>query len=216
MHGGLRWWVRGVAYGVFALACVAVAIYAFKFLYGPYRPGNPLHVKFALSGWNVPSHFFFGGAALLLAPLQVNTWLRGRWPRVHRVGGWLYAGCVLVGGIGALTMAPQAQGGFVTASAFTLLALLWIATTAIGISHAIAGDIARHRRWMWRSVALTASAVTLRLILGLGLGVLHAPFLPVYIVAAWGCWTINLALCELWLRRRAAGGRRSGSVPTAA
>ena len=216
MHGGLRWWVRGVAYVVFALSCAAVAVYAFKFLYGPVQPGNPLQVKFALSGWNVPAHFFFGGAALLLAPLQVNAWLRGRWPRVHRVGGWLYAGCVLVGGVGALTMAPQAQGGFVTASAFTLLALLWIATTAIGIGQAIAGDIARHRRWMWRSVALTASAVTLRLILGLGLGVLHAPFMPVYIVAAWGCWTINLALCELWLRRRSAGGRRSGSVPTAA
>jgi len=81
MHGGLRWWVRGVAYVVFALSCAAVAVYAFKFLYGPVQPGNPLQVKFALSGWNVPAHFFFGGAALLLAPLQVYAWLRGRWPR---------------------------------------------------------------------------------------------------------------------------------------
>lgn len=216
MRAGFRWLVRGAAYVVFALSCVAIAIYAFKFLYGPYRPGNPLHVRFALSGWSVPAHFFFAGAALLLAPLQVNAWLRGRWPRAHRVGGWLYAACVLVGGAGALAMAPQAQGGLVNAIAFTVLALLWIATTATGIGYAVAGDTARHRRWMWRSVALTASAVTLRLILGFGLGVLHAPFMPVYIVAAWGCWTINLALCELLLRRHAAGGMRSGSVPAAA
>jgi len=216
MQEGFRWLARGAAYVVFALSCAAIAVYALKFLYGPFQPRNPLHARFALSGWSVPAHFFFAGFALLLAPLQVNAWLRGRWPRVHRVGGWLYAGCVLVGGAGALALAPQAQGGLVNTVAFTLLALLWIAATAIGIGCAVAGDMARHRRWMWRSVALTASAVTLRLILGVGLGVLHAPFMPVYIVAAWGCWTINLALCELWLRRRAPGGTRSGSVPIAA
>jgi hypothetical protein len=216
MQEGFRRLARGAAYLIFALLCGAIALYAFRFLYGPYQLGNPLHARFALAGWSIPAHFFFAGLALLLAPLQVNAWLRGRWPRAHRVGGWLYAGCVLAGGAGALAMAPQAQGGFVTASAFTLLGIAWIGTTALGIGYAVAGDTARHRRWMWRSVALTASAVTLRLILGVGLGVLHAPFMPVYIVAAWGCWTINLALCEWLLWRHAARGTHSGSVPAAA
>ena len=70
---------------------------------------------------------------------------------------------------------------------------------------ASAGDLAPHRRWMWRSIALTVSAVTLRLILGVGLGALHLPFPPVYLLAAWGSWTFNLTVCELllrWPRRR--------------
>ncbi|KAG0771652.1 hypothetical protein G6F21_014705 [Rhizopus arrhizus] len=75
-----------------------------------------------------------------------------------------------------------------------------MATTSIGIGYALAGNLARHQQWMWRSIALTASAVTFRLILGIGLGVLHLPFPPVYLAAAWGCWVFNLALCELVLR----------------
>jgi hypothetical protein len=53
---------------------------------------------------------------------------------------------------------------------------------------------------MYRSVALTHSAVTLRLILGIGSGFLQLPFLPVYIGAVWLGWSIILAVCELWLR----------------
>ena len=87
-----------------------------------------------------------------------------------------------------------------------LLALSWLSVTTIGIAHAVRGRHEAHRRWMWRSVALTASAVTLRITLGLGLGVLHLPFLSVYVFAAWSCWTINLALCELLLRTRLKPG----------
>lgn len=211
------WWrsARALALLVFAVACVLIAMHAFTYLYGAFRPRNLFHVQFARSGLDVPAHFFFAGAALLLAPFQVMTWLRRRWPRLHRIGGWLYAAGVLVGGIGGLSMAPHAQGGWASGAAFAVLAPLWIAVTARGIGYAVAGDVARHRQWMWRSVALTSSAVTLRLMLGFGLGLLHAPFPAVYITAAWASWIFNLTLCEWWLRR-AAGARRSASVQAAA
>ncbi|RDZ27361.1 DUF2306 domain-containing protein [Lysobacter silvisoli] len=200
---GLRW-LAALAFG---LLCVAVAAYAFAFFYVRNASiGNPFDANFAVAGWAVPGHLFGGGLALLLAPLQLLTGLRRRWPRLHRLGGGLYAGGILVGAISALALAPQAQGGWASGSGFVLLALVWIGTTATGIRYALIGDYERHRRWMFRSVALTASAVTLRLMLGIGAAAMHWPFLAVYITAAWTCWTFNLAVCELllrWPRRRA-------------
>ncbi len=211
----LRW----TAKLIFTVLCVAVAIYAFTYLYRGFQPANPFHVQFAISGWDVPAHFFGAGLALLLAPLQLSAAVRDRLPRLHRLGGWLYTAAVLIGGASGLSLAMHAQGGAASGLGFALLGILWLSCTAIGIRHAIARDIPRHRRWMSRSIALTFAAVTLRLLLGFGLGVLQWPFLTVYVAAAWLCWTINLAVCELWWcwpvrrARRTATGR---VAPTAA
>jgi hypothetical protein len=200
-----HWFPKAVRWStglVFTLLCAAVAIYAFTFLFDALKPeaGNSLHAQFAISGLDVPAHFFGGGLALLLAPFQMSEWIRRRFPRLHRLSGGLYVGGVLIGGLAGLSLARHAQGGAATGVGFGLLALAWLVTTGIGLGHALAGDLARHRRWMWRSIALTASAVTLRLILGVGLGALHLPFPQVYLLAAWGSWTFNLAVCELLLR----------------
>ncbi|HEY0503466.1 MAG TPA: DUF2306 domain-containing protein [Lysobacter sp.] len=197
---------------VFALACAAVAAWAFAYLFRDIEAGNALARRFAESGLDVPAHFFGGGLALLLAPLQMSTALRRRWPRLHRIGGGLYAAGVLIAGLAGLSLARHAQGGLVTGTAFALLAIAWLATTTTGIVHAVRGGHAAHRRWMWRSVALTASAVTLRLTLGIGLGVLHLPWAAVYAFAAWSCWTLNLAACELLLRAFAPTPSRASAV----
>jgi len=103
---------------------------------------------------------------------------------VHRASGWVYTAAVMIGGVSGLSLAVNAQGGLPSRSAFVLLAIAWLLTTALGIRHAVAGDIARHRRWMCRSVALTFAAVTLRLILGTGIGLLQLSPMPVYIASA--------------------------------
>lgn len=212
-------WLRWGAALTFGLSCVAVAVYAFTFFhYRDASMGNPFDARFVVSGWDVPGHLFGAGLALLLAPLQLLTGARRRWPRLHRLGGGLYAGGILIGGLSALSLATHAQGGWASGSGFVLLALAWMGVTAHGIRYAVIGDYERHRRWMCRSVALTASAVTLRLMLGVGAAAMHWPFLTVYITAAWACWTFNLAVCELLLRwpqirARFAAGRRLAALP---
>ena len=198
---------RFSAKAMFVLLALAVAGYAFAFLYLPFQ-NNPFAAQFAISGVDVPLHFFLGGLALVLAPLQLSAGLRRRWPAWHRLSGWLYVGCVLIGSISGLTLAMHAQGGVPSRMSFVLMSLLWPCLTAVGIQRAIVGDIASHRRWMCRSVALTYSAVTLRLILGIGTGVLHLPFITVYIAAAWLGWSINLMVCEVMLRWPGIRARR--------
>lgn len=190
-------WLAGL---VFAALCLAVAAYAVGYLYGDFRPRNPFDRRFALAGLAVPAHFFGAGLALALAPFQLSALLRRRLPRLHRLVGWLYVGGVLIGGLGGLALAAGAYRGWASGAGFALLAVVWLACTGIGVAHAVRGDLERHRRWIWRSVALTASAVTLRLMLGLGTGALQLPFPLVYVTSAWACWLVNLAVCELLLR----------------
>lgn len=214
--------VRWTARFLFSLTSVAVAIYAFGYLYRSHAAGNPFAAQFAISGWDVPLHMFLAGLALLLAPLQLSAGVRRRLPALHRTAGWLYVAAILIGAPSGLSLAFHAQGGAASGVGFALLALLWPVFTLRGVVLAIAGDTAGHRRWMCRSVALTFAAVTLRVGLGVGAGVLHLPFLSVYITMAWASWLLNLAMCELilrwpsWRRARAAGGSRWASRPTGA
>lgn len=194
--------LRDIATAAFAVLAVAVAAYAFAYLYVDHPPHNRFAARFAVSGLDVPAHFFGAGLALLLAPLQLSATVRRRAPRVHRLGGWLSAGGILVSGIAALSMARHTQGSAASGVALAMLAMAWLFCMGRGIQHIVNGDIAGHRRWMCRTAALSFAAVTLRLILALGVA-FRLPFLPVYVFATWACWLINLAVCEAWLRHRA-------------
>lgn len=198
--------VRGMAQGalwlLFALLSAAIAMHAFHYLYGEIDQHNPFHLAFALAGYAVPLHFFGAGLALLLAPIQVINAVRRRWPRLHRMLGWLYVLAVLQSGLAGLWLAPLAQGGWPTGLAFALLAIAWLVSTGLAVAYAVRLCFEKHRRWMLRSVALTFSAVTLRLYLVFGLAVLRVDFAIAYLAAAWLCWTLNLLAMEAYLRWR--------------
>ncbi len=66
---------------------------------------------------------------------------------------------------------------------------------------AVARRIVEHRRWMVRSVALTAAGIMLRIYLGIML-TLPIEFDEGYRVIAFLCWVPNIVLAELYLRRR--------------
>ena len=213
--------VRWTARVLFTLSSVAVAAYAFAYLYGSYSITNPFAAQFAISGMDVPLHFFAAGLALLLSPLQLSAAVRRRLPALHRASGWLYVGAILLAAPSGLSLAFGAQGGLASGAGFALLAVMWPVVTLRGVLLAVAGDTAGHRRWMSRSVALTFTAVTLRVALVVGTGMLQLPFMAVYITAAWASWLLNLAVCELILRwpaspARAAGGTRWALRPTRA
>jgi hypothetical protein len=57
----------------------------------------------------------------------------------------------------------------------------------------------QHRRWMIRSFALTAAAITLRMYLPL-VFVFHWPFSIAYPAIAWLCWIPNVVAVEMYLR----------------
>lgn len=72
---------------LFQTLCLLAAMGAFRYLYvkAGGAPGS-LGAKFAVSGCDVPPHFFSAGLALALVPLQLNSWVRRRvpMPAAHR------------------------------------------------------------------------------------------------------------------------------------
>lgn len=183
---------------LYTLLCIGVTYYAFNYFLQLANPQNSFQLKLANSGWIAPAHFIFGGIALLITPFQISQKLRRLSIRWHRKIGYVYATAVLLSGTAGLLMALKASGGWVAQLGFFTLAVLWLSTTTLAVVAAIKGDIKSHKRWIYRSVAFTAAAITLRLCLGIGLGVLQLPFFTVYVPSAWLCWSINVVICE-WL-----------------
>ena len=197
----------------FAVTSLLVALMSLRVLIWPIDLVMHHMAHFvAEAPWRLWGHILGAPLALALAPLQLWTGFRARWPRLHRWSGRVYGLAVLVGGVAALTIAPISDASLFARAGFFVLALLWLGTTGIGIKAAMQGDHARHRWWMQRSLALTFAAVTLRVIM--------APLLATgwtvaqtYDVTAWGSWVLNLVVLELGSRtaKRAPLGALSRS-----
>ncbi|WP_034593472.1 DUF2306 domain-containing protein [Hamadaea tsunoensis] len=157
-------------------------------------------------------HVVGGGTALLLSPWQFAARLRTRAPRAHRVVGRLALLGILAGGLAGLVIAFRDQAGLGGTIGFGALAVCWLASAGAAFAKIRRGDVEGHRRWMVRTFALTYAGVTLRLWLGIGIGVLVAagvddPFAKAYAVMPFLSWLPNILLAELWLRRRPAPAR---------
>lgn len=187
-----------IGFIAFALGSLLVAVASLRILLAPFELVMPDMAHFVSEApWRLWGHILGGPLALALAPLQLWSGLQMRRPALHRWSGRLYALAVLVAGLAGLTLAPTSDASNFARLGFIVLAMLWIGTTWGGIALAMRGQMARHRRWMQWSLALTFSAVTLRVIM--------APLMATgwtvaetYDITAWGAWTLNLALLELW------------------
>jgi hypothetical protein len=144
-------------------------------------------------------HALGGAIALLAGPLQfVSRFRESNWNR-HRLLGWIYCGAVLLGWCASLWIAPHSQTGWIASVGFLALGAAWIVATALAVRFILRGDAVRHQRWMIRSFALTAAAITLRMYLPL-IFVFHWPFAIAYPAIAWLCWIPNALTVELYLR----------------
>lgn len=149
------------------------------------------------------THVFVSCLVLLAGFTQFAPRLLLRYPRVHRLMGWIYLVIVTsVSGPAAFIMALYANGGWAARCSFALLALLWISFTAIAGYYAVRRRFALHGAFMFRSYALTLSAITLRAYTYL-IDLMLLPIHPreTYILTAWLSWIPNLLLAEMLIRR---------------
>ena len=202
---------------ILLVPALAVGGFALRLITGdPAQVPHELRVHLENVPVSFVLHTSFGGLALLLAPWQLLPGLRRRWPGLHRWGGRLYAGSCLISGIAAYPVAFGTVAGPVAAAGFTAMATAWLIATGLAWQAIRARRVAEHRRWMIRSLALTFSAVTLRLLLLIPLLGLPdtVPFFTFYSGTAWGSWILNLILAELYLR--AGTGQLTGAASQSA
>ncbi|WP_320068813.1 DUF2306 domain-containing protein [Micromonospora sp. RTGN7] len=110
--------------------------------------------------WMLLGHIIGASIALAAGVLQLWRGLRTRHPRVHRTVGRVY---VFAGVIPATSFALLVEAFYpfsvATAISQVALSLLWLGVTLFGFALRRQGRIAEHRRWMFRSYALTCTVL---------------------------------------------------------
>lgn len=147
--------------------------------------------------WAFYVHLASGPVALVAGLLLILNPVRRFRPALHRRLGKLQVlnVCLLLTPSG-LWMAFRASGGFIAITGFVVLALLTALFALQGWWTAVHRQYQSHQRWMWRCYLLLCSAVTLRVIGGMGF-LLDLNPAWTYPMAAWISWLGPLAVYEL-------------------
>ncbi|OUS18268.1 hypothetical protein A9Q93_03985 [Nonlabens dokdonensis] len=155
------------------------------------------------------SHVFTSIWVLVFAVVQFIPGIRDHLPQIHRFTGKLYIFLVLViASPSGFVMGYYANGGWVSQISFMIQAILWFYFTFLGFQMAKRMDWEKHQLFMWRSFALTLSAITLRLFKWIIIGVFEWPPMDTYRLVAWLGWVFNLMGVEiLWYYKYAPKGR---------
>jgi hypothetical protein len=187
--------------GAWILLCVlatSVGLASLRYLL-PHIPFPIPSSNFAVRRPWLVTHAAFASIALLVGPWQLLTGLQNSRQRWHRRIGWVYMVAGLVGWVSSIPIAMHASAGPVAQAGFLALGAAWITMTSLGLLAAIDRRFDKHRRWMTRSYAVTAAAITLRILLPICL-ISGAPFKDAYPAIAWACWLTNLCIAEYLLR----------------
>lgn len=108
---------------------------------------------------------------------------------------------VFITGPASFIMACYANGHLPSRLAFSILAILWIGTTAAAWYYIVKRNWVLHRDFMIRSYALTLSAVTLRAWKWVLVALFQPRPLDVYMLVAWLGFIPNLIIAEIIIRK---------------
>nr|WP_314493375.1 DUF2306 domain-containing protein [uncultured Chryseobacterium sp.] len=89
-----------------------------------------------------------------------------------------------------------ANGGILSKISFVILGCLWWFSTFKAYQSARQKKFKEHQQWMWRSFALTISAITLRMWKVIIVYLFHPNPMDVYQIIAWMGWIPNIILIE--------------------
>lgn len=121
----------------------------------------------------------------------------------HRSIGKIYIILVLIfSAPSGIYMGWFANGGFFSKLSFIILGILWWISTFKAYQLAREKKFDLHKKWMWRSFALTISAITLRLWKLLIVYFFQPNPMDVYQIVAWLGWIPNILLIELLIRKK--------------
>jgi uncharacterized membrane protein len=158
----------------------------------------------ANTSWNIAfyTHIILGGIALLSGWSQFSTKLRLRNLSLHRRLGKVYVIAVMFSSIAGINIAFFATGGFIPASGFICLGIIWFSTTLLAYTSIRKNQIEQHRKMMVYSYAACFAAVTLRIWLPVLINT-SGNFITAYSIVAWLCWVPNVYVAYLITKRPA-------------
>ena len=147
----------------------------------------------------VPAFLF-----VLLASIQLMPSIRRRYPVIHRWNGRLF---VLLGisiGLSGLAMAViMPFGGMLESIGTVFIAGAFLFSLFMGVYHIRGKNIAAHRAWMTRMLAIGFSPITMRFFFTGFLYLSDIPARDVFALCMLFGVIVNLAAVEWWMKRGA-------------
>lgn len=121
----------------------------------------------------------------------------------HKINGKIYIFILLLfTAPSGIYMGIFANGGFTSKISFVILGLLWWYATYKAYRLIREKKYKQHKQWMWRSFALTISALTLRLWKVVIVYFFHPNPMDVYQIVAWLGWVPNILLIEYLISKK--------------
>jgi uncharacterized membrane protein len=159
------------------------------------------------TGWYLPayySHVLISGIVLVAGFFQLFPKSSSKYKRLHRAFGYIYLmGILFFATPGGIVMSLFIGRGPWVLASFITLSILWFYFTAKAFSEIRKRNIVAHKQWMWRSYALTFSAVTLRLYIFITSYSVDLANPEAYATLAWLSWVPNLLFVEVFMNKSA-------------
>jgi uncharacterized membrane protein len=148
-------------------------------------------------------HVFTAIMALPAGMTQFSTFILKNFPHVHKINGRIYViSIVALAAPSGFFIGLFANGGISSRISFCLLAVLWIYFTMQALLKARERKFKDHKAFMYRSFALTLSAISLRAWKYLLIGFFHPRPMDVYQIIAWLGWVPNLLIAEYLISKK--------------
>ena len=121
----------------------------------------------------------------------------------HQTFGKIYIFLLLIfSAPSGIYMGWFANGGIFSKLSFLILGTFWWISTFLALKFIREKNFSEHKKWMWRSFALTLSAITLRLWKLVIVYFFQPNPMDVYQIVAWLGWIPNIILIEYLIRKK--------------
>lgn len=173
--------------------------------YVKFKPGieflSTKQFIYHLKHWKISFyiHVFISPLLLIAGLISTISIIRLRLPAFHQIAGKIYVLLVLFfAGPSGLIMSFYSNGGVLTKVSFVSLSIIWMFSTLMGYISIRKQEYKKHLIWMYRSYALTLSAITLRFYAYL-FDVFNIYIDPIttYTIIAYISWIPNLIIVEM-------------------
>lgn len=156
--------------------------------------------------WYLPAFYIHVFTAILALPAgftQFSKYIQKYFKPFHRFNGRIYVFSILtLGAPSGVIIGIYANGGLSSQLAFCILGILWFWFTFQAYKKARQKNFVEHRIWMYRSFALTLSAITLRAWKWILIELFHPRPMDVYMIVAWLGWVLNLIIAEIIIYKK--------------
>ncbi|NOS91326.1 MAG: DUF2306 domain-containing protein [Cyclobacteriaceae bacterium] len=199
--------MKKFTWGFLFLSGAALTINALTYLnFDPRYGFLKIKEQAVASGYYLPfyyTHVIIGGLILLVGFVQVSTWFRSKWTKLHRMLGKFYVyGVLFFAAPGGLVMSFFVDRGLAVLISFLAQTALWVYFTSAAVIKIKRGKIAEHEVWMWRSFSLTLAAIALRLYIFFASYFFDLSQPIAYAIIAWASWVPNWLAVEFYFRDR--------------